>query len=402
MVGVRCGRRVGAALLVLGLTAACGTSDDTAEVSTDTASASTDTAAGDTGAGETERGAADAVDIDALSDDEFAGYLLGLSDAEFEEFTADLDDEEYDELIDFLERYDGGDTAPAADGGADSDGDGTGAADDGSDAAPEPTAASQSRDDVDCSGEGLGADDTFAYTTAHYVVDGALGEVCLGEPDERLTQAWDALATITPQGQLTDLGVFTGIESREDGDEVTLAFVSALDADGSLFQMAVNLDAYVDDPAEAQLTLAHEFSHVFTALPAQIDRSAEAEDDCTTYFNGEGCYLDDSIMNQWIEEFWADGLIDQVDPFADATGADGQERCDADPGFFGAYAASTPEEDFAESFSVYVFDVETFSDEQQARIDWIAAQPGLSEFRERAENAGLTGLPNQFDECGLG
>jgi len=278
------------------------------------------------------------------------------------------------------------------------------AADDADDGAgsDEPPAGSRLRDDVDCSSEGLDADDTFAYTTAYYVVDGALGDVCLGEPDQRLSAAWDALATITPQDQLADLGVFAGIESREDGDEVTLAFVSALDADGSLFQMSVNLDAYVEDPDEAQLTLAHEFSHVFTSLPSQLDRTAEAEDDCTTYFNGEGCYFDDSIMYEWIETFWDDGLIDEVDPFADATGADGQSRCDADPGFFGAYAASTPEEDFAESFSVYVFDVETFSDEQQTRIDWIAEQPGLGEFRNRAEAAGLTGLPNGFDECGVG
>ncbi len=267
------------------------------------------------------------------------------------------------------------------------------------------TAAGGARDDVDCSQDGLGADDSYSFTTAHYVVDGALGEVCLGDADDRLIRAWDSLATITPTGQLADLGVFTGFESTEDGEdgeEVTLAFVNALDADGSLFQMSVNLDAYADDPDEAELTMAHEFSHVFTSLPSQLDRSLETIENCETYDNGEGCYLDDSIMYQWIEMFWGNGLIDQVDPFAEATGADGQERCDTDAGFFGAYAASTPEEDFAESFSVYVFDVETFSDGQQERIDWIAAQPGLAEFRERAESAGLTGLRNNFDECGLG
>jgi len=49
-----------------------------------------------------------------------------------------------------------------------------------------------------------------------------------------------------------------------------------------------------------------------------------------------------------------------------------------------------------------VFDVETLNGEQQERIDWIAAQPGLAEFRDRAEAAGLTGLANNFDECGVG
>ncbi len=264
----------------------------------------------------------------------------------------------------------------------------------------EPTAAT--RDDIDCSEEGLGTDDTVAFTTAHVVVDGRLGAVCYGEPDERIIDAWNALSIITPQGQLADLGLFGGFESTEDGDEVTLAFVNALDADGTLFQMSVNLASYDEDPGEAQLTMAHEFSHVFTALPSQIDRTDETFDDCSTYFNGEGCYAEDSIIHQWILEFWGDGLIDQIDPYVEATGEDGQARCDADAGFFGPYAASNPEEDFAEAFSAYVLDIETFSDEQRERIEWIAAQPGLAEFRQRAEAAGIESPPNNFEECGLG
>ena len=160
------------------------------------------------------------------------------------------------------------------------------------------------------------------------------------------------------------------------------------------------LDALNRD--ELQGEIAHEFSHIFTSLPSQLDRTVEAGENCETFDNGEGCYLDDSIMFQWIQAFWGDGLIEQIDPLAEATAADGQARCDAHPGFFGAYAASTPGEDFAESFSAYVFDVETLNDEQQERTDWIAAQPGLAEFRQRAEAAGLTGLANNFDECGVG
>lgn len=279
-----------------------------------------------------------------------------------------------------------------------------GACDSGSDEADsgaEVAAPTATRDDVDCSAEGLGADDTFAFTTAHVVVDGQLGELCFGEPDQRVTEAWDSLATIAPAGQLADLGLFGGFEASEGGDEVTLAFVNPLDADGTLFQMSLNLESYDDDPAEAQLTMAHEFAHVFTLLPSQIDRTFEAIDNCDTYYNGEGCYLESSLMWQWISEFWGNGLINLVDPEGEATAEAGQDRCDNDAGFLGAYAASTPEEDFAESFSAYVFDIEMFTDEAQARIDWIAAQPGLVEFRERAVAAGVPTPPNNFGECGL-
>ncbi|MDG1786113.1 MAG: hypothetical protein P8H61_09325, partial [Ilumatobacter sp.] len=83
---------------------------------------------------------------------------------------------------------------------------------------------SLTRDDVDCSAEGLGEDETSTFTTAHYVVGGALGAACFGVDDPTLTQAWEALSAITPSLQLADLGVFGSFESTEGGDEVTLAF----------------------------------------------------------------------------------------------------------------------------------------------------------------------------------
>ncbi len=256
------------------------------------------------------------------------------------------------------------------------------------------------RDDVECSDEELGADDEISFTAAHYVVDGVLGALCNGDGDERILDAWDALATIAPRGQLGDLGVFTAFEEAGAGDEVTLAFVQPLDADGTLFQMSVSLDEYEFDPEEALLTMAHEFSHVFTAIPSQIDRTVEAAENCTTYDNGEGCFFEDSLMFQWVDAFWVD-YLDDFDPMVEASGVEGEARCAQDAGFLGSYAASTPEEDFAESFSAYVFDVEAATPEQQERIDWMADRTGLVEFRERAEAAGLTPVSNSFEVCGV-
>ena len=46
------------------------------------------------------------------------------------------------------------------------------------------------------------------------------------------------------------------------------------------------------------------------------------------------------------------------------------------------------------------YDVDVATDEQQARLDWLADQPGLVEFRERATDAGLTPIPDLFEGCG--
>lgn len=257
---------------------------------------------------------------------------------------------------------------------------------------------SLTRSDMDCSPDTLGESAETQMVVAHFVVGGALGAVCFGDEDSTLIDAFEELARITPPPQLADMGLFAGFVT-EGGEDTTLAFVTPIDDEGSQFVMAVGLDSYDDDADEASLTMAHEFAHIFTESVTQLDRSIES-DDCGTYWNGNGCYTDGSLMAAWIGEFWPASLLDQVDPNAAGDVADGESRCAVENSFFGTYAATNPEEDFAEAFSAYVYDLSAETDGQQAKLDWLADQPGLVEFRERAEAEGLTPLDNNFDICG--
>ena len=252
-----------------------------------------------------------------------------------------------------------------------------------------------------CDEESLGTDGDIEFTTARYVVDGALGEVCFGGDDPALTSAWEDLSTITPPEQLDQLALFGGFASAEDGQDETLAFVNVLTDDGEFFQMSVNLGAFDADPDEATLTMAHEFSHVFTQAPGQLDRTVVDPEDCGTYFNGEGCYLPDSLMARWVADFWDPSELASIDPMDEPGVEDGAGRCADDPGFFGSYAATTPEEDFAEAFSAYVFRLAPENQEQQVRLDWFAAESTMAEYRERATAAGIGPLENNFDLCGV-
>ena len=257
----------------------------------------------------------------------------------------------------------------------------------------------------DCSQEALSGDDPeFAFVAAYRIVDGELGELCFGTDDDMtdddmVLAAWESLAIITPPSQLGDLTLFGGFEP--DGDEAaeTLAYVNVLDADGSSFQMSINTIEAAADPDELLLTLAHEFAHVFTGISTQLDRSDEAIDLCETYFNGEGCFFDDALIFAWIDAFWPPEVVETVDPFEDSAD-DADARCAVDSGFFGPYAATNPEEDFAEAFTAFVFRLAPDTDGQAARLDWIEQQPGLLEFRDRADAAELTPLANRFEICG--
>jgi len=254
------------------------------------------------------------------------------------------------------------------------------------------------RDDIDCTRRELNVYPDTPFLVAHVVVDGNLGEPCFGEPDTRLTRAWQILSTITPPGQLHDLGVFGGFVSNER-DLTTLAFVSALDSEGPVFQMSINLVEADLDPDELMLTMAHEYAHVFTTQSSQIDRNVRPKD-CHTWHNLGGCYADDSLMAEWVELFWDDGRIDQVNPKQEPSREAGIDRCLFDPSFLGPYSASHPEEDFAESFSAFVFQIDVQSRELEEKMQWFARQPRLAEFRNRAVEADLGPLRNFFERCG--
>lgn len=256
---------------------------------------------------------------------------------------------------------------------------------------------SLTRDDVDCSAEAVGGGDT-EFSTVHVVVNGILGDTCLGEEDATLYAAWEALAIIAPTTARADLGLFGGFSGGEDSDGVTLAFVNPIDDDGTVFQMSINLESYEDDQNEAYLTVAHEFSHVFNLGETQLDRATLAED-CDTFDNGDGCFYDDSLMAQWVEEFWTDDMLSDFDPLEEAGAEVGATRCELNPEFLGPYAASSPDEDFGETFSAFVFDLDV-DPALDAKIEWMMEQPGLTEFRDRAEAAGLTDLDNNFELCG--
>lgn len=258
---------------------------------------------------------------------------------------------------------------------------------------------SLTRDDVICDAFELGEDAVTEIVVGHYVVDGNLGAVCFGEEDPTTIEAFEELAVIVPSLQLTDLVLFAGFQSIGDEDEVTLAYVTTMSQDDTQFVLAVGIDSFNEDLNIARLTNAHELAHVITQTEFELDRSV-FEDECETYYNGLGCFEEDSLLWSWMTEFWDPTVLATINGAAEVFVADGDQRCSIDDSYFGAYAASNPEEDFAEAFSAYVYGLDPDTPGQAAKLDWLASQPGLAEFRARADAAALTPLDNSFETCG--
>ena len=96
--------------------------------------------------------------------------------------------------------------------------------------------------------------------------------------------------------------------------------------------------------------------------------------------------------------FWEPDALAGPDE-AEADQEAGEERCELGGDFTGSYGASSPEEDFAEVFAAYVFDIdfEGQLDEKLAFFDDIVE---FRRIRDRAEALELTGLANTFERCG--
>ena len=246
-------------------------------------------------------------------------------------------------------------------------------------------------------------EDEGTVTAMHFVVEGVLQPPCYAEPpgeeDARLLDAWESLTAITPNELVDDVSLLAGYEGCAGCD--TLAFVAALDTEGTFFLLAVDVVAGADDPDELRLTMMHELSHVFTQEPgAQLIVQDDAIE-CATYFNGAGCFTDDSYMWAWIQEFWPpDELADLPSDGSPDDERDAQERCRNDAGYTGSYAAVHPEEDFAETFSAYVYDVEADPalDDKLAYFD---RYPEFVAIRENARALELSGTESNFEGCGF-
>ena len=239
----------------------------------------------------------------------------------------------------------------------------------------------------------LVGDDEGPVTSIYAIEDGFFAGLCWGDPDEAVTGAFELLEAVTVREQLRDLRFIAGF----DGGADTLAFLAPVDDDYTGFVMAIDTVSAVDDPASLRLTVLHEFAHVFTQRNDQLDVNGDP-DSCSTLWNGAGCFVPGSYLDDWISQFWSEEELRSL-PFNAVDEEAGVERCEIDPGFLGAYAASGPEEDFAETYSAFVFDLDV-PEGVQPRMAFFEAYPELVESRALARESNIGSVPNPFDRCG--
>ncbi len=254
----------------------------------------------------------------------------------------------------------------------------------------------ESTDISPCDREQIGEEDG-PLIGAYEVVDGELATLCFGMADARLAESWSILTDIASPAELAPVVVFAGY--RSDGSNSgNIAFAGPLGESNESFVVAVDLDEASKDLDELRVTMAHEFAHVFTQVTAQVDADSSRAS-CETFWNGSWCFASDSYMAEWVGQFWSDDAISELPASGVPDTEGGEDRCNIDPSFLGSYAASHPEEDFAESFAAFVYGIDV-PDGLGAKQVFFDRYPELVAYKDRAQDAGESDLPNNFDRCG--
>lgn len=194
------------------------------------------------------------------------------------------------------------------------------------------------------------------------------------EPNEAAAHVWNLwLQIVTPE---VAGAVILDFRVGDAEDSSTMAYVLQSE-DPTLWTLAANL-AFASEDDLLISTLVHEYAHILSLSPDQVDPDAQT---CDTLQLDEGCALPDSAIYEFYEQFWRDYGDDAPDPTnADSDVADAF-YADHEDDFVSDYAATNVVEDFAETFMTFVI-------EDEPSGDTVAADK-MRFFWDRADDVSL-------------
>lgn len=214
---------------------------------------------------------------------------------------------------------------------------------------------------------------------ARYRLDG--GEALSAIPYLQYRQYLERIEELFPaeyEQRLGEFIVFNGEDSYFD------AFVETIPPDHEMWAYAVNdeLTDEVNAPYNTEL-IVHELAHLigYDEVPGSV-RPLEVE--CAEYFARTNCPLNNSYLGRFTEQFWSEAELGRAIAFAEEEDPirEVEEYYDERvTEYVSSYAATNPEEDFAESFLFFVLEPLPEEGEALEKVEFFADFPELNEMR---------------------
>jgi hypothetical protein len=215
--------------------------------------------------------------------------------------------------------------------------------------------------------DSAGAEATYSVTPVEKIT------LASGTQSKAHTDAWELFSQIVPDeftNKYVDL-----YEAQNNAKDDTLAYVQD---HGGKFSFGVNFGTYgKEGKRDDVLTLVHEFTHILTLNDSQVE-AGNAGACGALYDTGDGCALKNSYLQKFVENYWSKKDIREAQK-GDASALYTQKPED----FVTEYAATSPEEDIAESFALFVLDTkpEITDSAAKQKISFFYQYPELTAVR---------------------
>ncbi len=216
-----------------------------------------------------------------------------------------------------------------------------------------------------------------------FPVDGDSIDLSSAETPEIAEQAkalWDRYVQLIPADQREMIAAFELVPEEFGG-----AYVYPTDEDPTRWVLGLGLGLGND----LDFVIIHEYAHLLSLQASQVPPSFDPEG-CETYFTGEGCAIDGSLMDEFVDRFWSEEQQNTVRELFENEDWDGLDDFYSDNAedFVTDYAITNPAEDFADTFATFVTqdkpdylggDDLTFAEQ---KIDWLWSLAEMVELRD--------------------
>lgn len=185
------------------------------------------------------------------------------------------------------------------------------------------------------------------------------------ENNELGIQYWECIQTILPHDLLNKYVLSLRLFS--DGKSEDMGGMNQLDETVAFWQIdldTADMNIFTRDSIQIldyTHTLIHEFGHLLTLNSSQIELTDdETEDPDRGYLTTEGYAIKESYLNRFVEAFWKPNLLQEWDRINKKRNKKKQADrlydfyLDHAEQFVTDYAAESPEEDIAESWTFFV------------------------------------------------
>jgi hypothetical protein len=230
--------------------------------------------------------------------------------------------------------------------------------------------------------------DPHAVVVAAYPVRaGRLAAPTEGQALACHQQLWKVIQSVYPGKELAMLDRLVVFEAPADDDLEGEVWPD--DAKDTRWTLAVTL-VDMGDLGLAH-TLVHELGHLLSLNTTEVDPAPEPADGCATYDTGGGCSLPGSILDDYTANTWGESLlgtwydIDAItdDKKRDKALADLYAKNEAD--FVDPYAATDPDEDFAETFAYWCLREPLLTPPLERKAEFMTHRTELQPMRARCQ-----------------